>query len=403
MEMELSKAQEIAETELAPGLLSWHALNHELSSMKSDEITRILDNIGADFISIGDAHVGMDKTCKMYDARAAVQDYVCTLEGDPIICWLDSDLEFSALVADGDDLQINQPWPWIHMVWHQWLTGEEVDIGVGDVTGDPPIPASSTILTNLLDLAQIGEVINGSRWSIRDPAYDLSEVAKPNVLFPPCAGVWSNEFDVVESLLWKGTLNRPLVASEEILCRPHRPWFVRGGLTIVFNREAMRTPTPRFKSMGITARRGDSFWLVRNVHNDGFTVGHFPFPLLHRRGQLDTDHVDLVQLFHSRFFSDLFGAATLKAAICALEPDSGAFEDHIRSAIESRAIRSQQVFESALTRLEDVNGAISRSESAMIENTLLSTLDELNQIDLVEVACELSSQITDFLEVSVDG
>ena len=42
------------------------------------------------------------------------------------------------------------------------LNNKDVDFAVADVTGDPLIPSSSTILTNLRDLAQIGDLSNGA-------------------------------------------------------------------------------------------------------------------------------------------------------------------------------------------------------------------------------------------------
>jgi hypothetical protein len=397
--LELAKAQEVTGVALNSGLLSWHALNHELDTSETEKIAEVLHKVGAELMIAGESHVGDDKTSKMYDARAAVQTYIQQLGDDPIICWLDSDLEFSALIANEDELRINQPWPWVHMVWDQWLNGESVDIAIGDVTGDPPIPASSTILTNLRDLAKNGEVVNGSRWSIRDPAYDLSEIAKPDVLFPQCKGIWPSQLEIVESILWKGTLNRPLVASEEILSQPHRPWFVRGGLTVIYNREAMYTSTPRINCMGFTARRGDSFWLVYNIQNMGFTVGNFPFPLLHRRGELNINRVELIQSFRSRFFGDFFGAASLKGTVLSLNDGFSALEEHIHSAISARATRSKEVLELALAELKFLNGALSPSQSAIIKLALMETLSELNGMDLKQVGSELCFQIAEYLEV----
>jgi hypothetical protein len=227
----------------------------------------------------------------------------------------------------------------------------------------------------------------------------LSEIAKPDVLFPQCKGIWSSQLDILESILWKGTLNRPLVASQDILSQPHRPWFVRGGLTIVFNREAMSTSTPRFKYMGFTARRGDSYWLVYNIQNMGFNVGNFPFPLLHCRGDLNSNGVELIQSFRSRFFGDFFGAASLKGTISSLNDSMSGLEEHIYSAISARATRSREVFELALSELKVLNGAISSSESALIEQALIETLCELNGMDLKKVGNVLCLQIAEYLEV----
>lgn len=401
LESELYHAADVSGTNLPDGLLSWHALNHELSSCSLSRIKERMARAGAQFVGIGDAHAGDDATSRMYDARSAAQSYVDNLPGDPIICWLDSDLEFSALVQDGDLLTIKQPWPWVHMVWYQSQYGEPVDVAVGDVTGDPPIPSSSTLLTNLMDLAQKGEETNGSRWSIRDPAYDLSEIDRPKVRFPSIGTQWTADPHITQALLWRGTLNRPLVASPTILSRPHRPWFVRGGVTVVFNRAVMQTPTPRFVFAGRKIRRGDSFWLVRNLKKHGFTAGHFPFPLLHRRTHSDTAAEEMATSFRSRFFADLFGAAALKGAVVSNTQHGDSLHHHVQSALRTRASRSANVLNQSLRTLAQLNGTLNESEAEQIHRTLTETLSELASLDLHRAAEELSEQIEQYM--GVDG
>ena len=402
LKLELTKAVKFTGVKLPSGLLTWHALNHGLDSDALAIIIRNLRAVGAELIPTGNVHLGLDKTSRMIDAREAVQSHIDSIDDNPIICWLDSDLEFSALVTDGDELQVRQPWPWIHMVWHQWLTQDEVDIMVGDVTGDSPIPSSSTIRTNLSDLAPIHEETNGARWSIRDPAYDLSEISRPDVRFPSIGSQWSAGFDMLQLLLWKGTLNRPLVASKEILLEPHRPWFVRGGVTVVFNRSAMNTPTPRFQSNGITVRRGDSFWLVRNLHLHGYKAGHFPFPLLHRRSQTRETEDELICSFRSRFFSDLFGAAALKGTVRSLSQDRNTLRVELHFAVHSRTKQSRQMLEEAIATLKIVNGSISASDSLVVERALVETIHKLDRIDLDGVIDDLSTKISHYFEAKTD-
>jgi hypothetical protein len=151
--------------------------------------------------------------------------------------------------------------------------------------------------------------------------------------------------------------------------------------------------------MGFTARRGDSFWLVYNIQNMGFTVGNFPFPLLHRRGELNINRVELIQSFRSRFFGDFFGAASLKGTVLSLNDGFSALEEHIHSAISARATRSKEVLELALAELKFLNGALSPSQSAIIKLALMETLSELNGMDLKQVGSELCFQIAEYLEV----
>ena len=401
-ELELKMATEISGVKLAPGLLSWYAMNHELEPSTISHIAQRLRELGASFNAIGDGHVGNDQTSKMYDARANVQSYAKTLKDDPIICWLDSDLEFSALVQDGNRLSVKQPWPWIHMVWHYALNNKDVDFAVGDVTGDPPIPPSSTILTNLRDLAQIGELSNGGRWSIRDPSYDLSEQDRPRVRFPPIDQDWGGG-DLANLMLWKGTLNRPLVASATVLNKPHRPWYVRGGITVVFNRSVLNESTPRFICSGQSIRRGDSFWLIRMLMVKGFTAGHFPFPMLHRRSSTVRDSSELMQSFQSRFFADLFGAAALKGTVQSFDKRADNLHDCIEKALQSRASRSVNVLSEALETLPLVNGVLSEADFTLINEALTNTIAKLKSVEIEGIALELHEQIHQFLEVENDA
>lgn len=402
LESELNMALETSNIHLLQGMFSWHAMNHELDPTTIYHIAQRLRKVGANFNAIGDEHVGDDQTSKMYDARANVQSYAKALEGDPIICWLDSDLEFSALVQDGNRLSVKQPWPWIHMVWHYALNNKYVDFAVGDVTGDPPIPSSSTILTNLRDLAQIGELSNGERWSIRDPAYDLSEQDRPRGRFPPIDQDWGGG-DLANLMLWKGTLNRPIVASATVLNKPHRPWYVRGGITVVFNRSVLNESTPRFICSGQSIRRGDSFWLIRILMGKGFTAGHFPFPMLHRRSSTVRDSSELVQSFQSRFFADLFGTAALKGTVQSLEKGGDYLHDCIEKALQSRTSRSVNVLSEALETLSLVNGELSESDFTLINEALTNTIAKLKSVDIEGAALELHEQIHQFLEVKSDA
>ena len=402
LETELEMALQSSNIPLPQGMLSWHAMNHELDSSTITHIAQRLRALGAGFNAIGDEHVGDDQTSKMYDARENVQSYAKAIKDDPIICWLDSDLEFSALVQDGNRLSVKQPWPWIHMVWYYSLNNEDVDFAIGDVTGDPPIPSSSTILTNLRDLAQIGELSNGGRWSIRDPAYDLSEQDRPGGRFPPIDQEWGGG-GLASLILWNGTLNRPLVASATVLNKPHRPWYVRGGITVVFNRSVLKESTPRFICTGQSIRRGDSFWLIRIMMEKGFTAGHFPFPMLHRRSSTVRASSELVQSFETRFFADLFGAAALKGTVQSLERGNDYLHDCIEKALKSRASRSVNVLSEALETLSLVNEELSELDFALINKALTNTITKLKSVDLAGAALELYEQINQFLEAGNDA
>jgi len=403
LELELSRAIELSGIELPEAILSWHAINHNLDLRKSEEVVRRLNSLGASFVPSGHSNSTTPSVSMMIDSRDSVQEYVDSIEHDPIICWLDSDLEFSTLIADGNEVKVRQPWPWVHMVWNEWTIRSDVDILVGDVTGDPPVPASSTILTNLRDLAQLGRLTDSSRWSIRDPSYDLSEIHSSDACFPAISGNWLEGSKIIEALLWKGTLNRPLVASSNVLLEPHRPWFVRGGVTVVFNRDVMRTPTPRFVVNGVTARRGDSFWLIRNVILNGFVSGHFSFPLLHRRTHKSEGVEELISSFESRLLSDLLGASALKGTSNTLGNDNSSLVKEIRSALSIRVMQSRRVLSGAMETMRFVKEEIPNPEFGIILGALSKSLGNLDELDVEDSINIMSTQISDYLEVDENG
>ena len=73
LETELEMALQSSDIPLPQGMLSWHAMNHELDLSTITHITQRLRALGAVFNAIGDEHVGDDQTSKMYDARENVQ------------------------------------------------------------------------------------------------------------------------------------------------------------------------------------------------------------------------------------------------------------------------------------------------------------------------------------------
>jgi hypothetical protein len=404
--MELRLAAEVSEMDLPAGMISWYALNHEMNLKEAGRNVDRFRSLGLEFLPIDSTAGDGSITERMYDARAAALAHLNFFEGDPIICWLDSDLEFSALVPNGRGVKVNQPWPWLHMVWYHWLTSDSIDVVVGDVTGDSPVPASSTVLTNLRDMIsnQNGEIVKGIRWEMRDPAYDLSELVRPEVNFPALPlNEWGSGIDKLEALLWKGTLNRPLVATENILSNPHRPWYVRGGVTVVYNRKVMLKGTPRFTCDGIVVRRGDSFWALKSVAIENYRLGQFPFPLLHRRTSFDGAHESLLESFQHRLCSDLIGAASLKGTVAWLDDiEKHELAIHLRIAIQLRTEKSISLLNEALKQVRSSNGALKMNDRNTLVTCIESSLGRIRNLDAVAASMELAEQISHYFEASDD-
>lgn len=222
---------------------------------------------------------------ELTNARECAMQFIRKLPKDdnPIILWLDDDLAFDALITQNSEVGLSRPWSFFHEVWRFHEMYPEIDIGLGDVTGVPPLPASSTLNTNLLDLnANISGIAARSdkeRWTESDYYYDLSDLSRNNQ-------PWTMDSSRIgtNKTLWKileeGTLARPLVAtSSNFLIQENR--YIRGGNTIIFNHGLLHeTDHPKIP------RRGDTIWSLM-VQKRGGRLGHFPLPLRHIRDNFD--------------------------------------------------------------------------------------------------------------------
>ena len=97
--------------------------------------------------SSGISELTNSRECAMHFIRNLPKD------DDPIILWLDDDLAFDAMIVQNGEVRLCRPWSFFHEIWRFHEMYPEIEIGLGDVTGAPPLPASSTLHTNLLDLS----------------------------------------------------------------------------------------------------------------------------------------------------------------------------------------------------------------------------------------------------------
>tara|TARA_B100000683_G_scaffold198744_2_gene191882 strand:- start:1702 stop:3075 length:1374 start_codon:yes stop_codon:yes gene_type:complete len=397
----------LEELEVAEGLFAihkanerfqWHAMNHDLSNEQSELLQQKFSKLGAKFITLNDDSEFQNTTAGMYDARKVVQEYVISSDSNPIVCWLDSDLVNSVMVHDENCLKKIQLWPWIHMVWFAWLCRPEIDVWVGDVTGDAPVPASSTIHSNLKDLMNSGPTAGSERWKLRDPAYDYSEIENANLPFPPIGKGLDDSNDLTEDLLWKGTVYRPLVANEEILQKPHRPWYVRGGVTILFNLELMKTKTPRFRFKDFQLRRGDSFWIVKNKLIFNIKIGHWKFPLLHNRVELNCSSDELISLFYNRFVGDFLAACCLKSYVDGHGWERESFREHFRRKLEVRANKVKSDIQGSISLLQSFETGSVKFSELTVQNALVLIHSFLNTFKIDDVLNCVSEQLFGYME-----
>lgn len=394
---ELERAEAMFPCPAARNVFQWHAMNHQLNQKQVRHLTQRFANVGAVFksVSVGQSHTSTSR--RMYDARDSVTEYLLSIQHNPIVCWLDSDLIASALLPVGDGLRIGQPWPWLHMVWYHWVHDSDADYWVGDVTGDPPIPASSTIFSNLTDLVHSGPTAGHERWNVRDPSYDFSEIARDVLPFPPIALGEGWEHGLTESLLWRGTLYRPLTASVDILRQPHRPWFVRGGVTIIFNNKALIVKTPRFRYDKFHLRRGDSFWVIRNKLKHNITPRHWPFPLLHQRVNFSGPRTRLIRSFHDRFVEDLISASCLKSFAASITSADIDFAQDFLEHLQKRCIKSKEVF---LASKSLVNANLDRCEALDIQaihGALDASLQFVEKLNLEGIVNDIAPKVVEYI------
>ena len=376
----------------------WHAMNHNLSNEQSELLQFKFSKLGARFITLNGELEFQNTTTGMYDARKEVQEYVTSSDSNPIVCWLDSDLVNLVLVHDQNRLKKIQLWPWIHMVWLAWLRQPEIDVWVGDVTGDAPVPASSTIHSNLKDLMNSGPTAGPERWNLRDPAYDYSEINNPNLPFPPLSDALEDASDLTEHLLWKGTVYRPLVANKEILENPHRPWFVRGGVTILFNLESMKTKTPRFRFDEFQLRRGDSFWILKNKLKLDIRIEHWRFPLFHNRVKLNCSLDGLINSFCNRFVGDFIAACCLKSYTEGYHTDLVSFQERFSKKLELRASKVRSDIQGSMSLFQSLETGSANFSEGTVQNALLSVLSFMNTFNIGDVVKDVSEQLFDYME-----
>ena len=264
-------------------LVSFHLMLRGENSIRileqNDKHIERLENAGVNFTY--EECYSSAGVSQLTSARECALQFIRNLskETSPIILWLDDDLAFDSLIPVNGKIKLCRPWSFFHEIWRYHEIFPNVSIGLGDVTGAPPLPASSTLHTNMVDLVanlRCSPTRNvRSRWGERDYYYDLSENRLDYSPWPfPVDDI--NTRDVLWNLLEVGTLARPLVSSN-YSAEIQQGRYVRGGNTIIFDYKFVDDiDHPKIP------RRGDSIWALK-VRNRGGILGHFPIPLRHIR------------------------------------------------------------------------------------------------------------------------
>lgn len=396
--LELQMGLEVSKIDLPSGLVTWYALNSERDESSQTNWSTKFSDVGLTLSFSSPSITGDTATERMYDARKAVQDFSQTLEGDPIICWLDSDLSYNTLVATKDGVAVQCPWPWLHMVWYLEQKYPLADLLVGDYTGDVPLPASSTLYTNLMDYIHSPTNVEPD-WSMRDPAYDLTGESRLECIFPELKGHWNQDFPIDVKLLWHGTYSRPLVSNHAILSNPHKHRNVRGGNTIIFNLDLMKIPTPRFSFNSLMLRRGDSMWLTK-VLSMGYESKHAPFPLLHFRGDFSGSISELISNFIHRSISDLIGASILKSIIQLQNKVISDYTSLFTDVFETRISKLRSLMVDCKIILKSYKSETESIHLRYVLEAITRLIEELEKISVEEISSSfLLQHVVNYMEV----
>jgi len=224
------------------------------------------------------------------DGRRASLRAAATLDlsDAPIVLLLDDDLAFNALCSGPAGPELGAPWPWLPAIWAYHEAHPNIDVALGGVSGAPPLPASSTLATNLFDLdaALAGRPSDGSakRWSEVDHYYDLSPVRSVRAPYPMLGPV-PEAPAMLDALMIHGSLARPLVATPTTLAQARPAPVVRGGNTVVFELAWLRLPHPQARLGELRLRRADTIWAQAAVSLHGCRLGQLPWPLRHLRDE----------------------------------------------------------------------------------------------------------------------
>ena len=314
-----------------------------------------------------------------------------SLDDDPILLWLDDDLAFDALLPNCSGAKAADPWSWLHEVWQYHEDYPDIDVGLGDVMGAPPLPASSTLKTNLTDLVahHHGHEVrsSASRWDEADYYYDLSDELRderPWIMADDVATLGRD--GLLFQLFEEGCLNRPLVATEHSLSRARPGRHVRGGNTIIFNRRWVE-----LVDHPLLPRRGDTLW-AQIVSRLGGSLSHFPVPLHHLRerpvGAWDERAKGIERAWLRRLEADLIGASIQRWFVRSGPSDEALdiFRDRVclqaRILRDCRALTAQLPVDIATDIAQMVDSGLALTEVLLGESDSLS-------VYLQEVAAKL--------------
>ena len=292
------------------------SLNHSIINFREQGLAIQLISLEqqnsdlAEFIST----YGIDATMDRKDistSRTLLQIYL-QIEGrlnpDAIIWILDDDSRIDNLVTDGSSILHS---PLDLGIYSRILKEANHSIVLGTITGEPPLPFSSCIRTQMVDLyhnlswfstLQSTEILPSRkmenqlmRSQIKDYYYDLSHWETNHLEMPfwyiPGDESLNVKNAIVEMLIRVPCILdgievfRPLIMG--CIGEPERqviPSIHRGGNTFILDHDSLRlfpniVPTSKDRE----ARRSDMVWCILNKYMGGRTVVEIPLPVRQER------------------------------------------------------------------------------------------------------------------------
>src|SRR3989454_431148 len=265
---------------------------------------------------------------------------------NPIAWILDDDVRVDRMLWANSDHNLSPP-DFKRLL--QWIKSQGHLIAIGKIVGDAPLPAGSTLRTQLLDLlfniqafTIDREQVSGQERRRRnntlmkifpDYYYDLSLRHTRHLETP----LWfpeyrtSNKREVIEKMLSKFpqvlqgvSVFRPVVFSSDHTELSEDDIPSRGGNTLVFDLESLR----RFPNIApcfddLNPRRGDTIWSILHLHGNlekgatrKTTVTPIPLQVRHDRGHRIQDF-DIAAVL-----ADLYGSAVTRSLNNMLEAKS---------------------------------------------------------------------------------
>lgn len=254
----------------------------------ANSIDAMVENLVSVGVEVVRERVATSSQASIAAGRRAALQVIARLDcrDSPIVALLDDDLAFDSLLSGPEGIRCAAAWPWLPALWAYHAEHPDVDVALGGVTGAPPLPASSTLATNLRDVVAALDgcptLNTPARWSEDDYYYDLSPVRTVDEPYPLLDSL-QEPASLIEALMIHGTLARPLVATPTSIVRARSSPIVRGGNTVVFNHALLRLPHPEPRLGRLSLRRADTVWVQAVVRLHRYRIGQLAWPLRHLR------------------------------------------------------------------------------------------------------------------------